>query len=175
MDVFDALRKRRAIRSFTKQQMDEGILRKLVYAAHRAPTGGNAPYRRVMVVSDEKTIRILRQVSPGILGEPTAVLVIYTDLTIAEENGRTSEVCATIDAGAAAENVALAATALGLGSCFTKSYSEVAVKELLGIPGRFRTEVMVQLGYPLQDQPSPVRQKADGKITEMNRFENRWQ
>ena len=147
---------------------------KLARAAHRAPTGGNTPYRRVMLVNDEKVIRVLRQVSPGILGEPAAVLVVYTDMTIARKSGRLSEVCATIDAGAAAENVVLEATELGLGSCFTKSYSEAAVKELLGIPESFRTEVIIQLGYPRESQPTPVHRKSEGKITEFNRFGNRW-
>jgi nitroreductase len=174
MELSAALKARRATRYFSKTPIDDGTLRKLARAAHRAPTGGNTPYRRVMIVNAEKVIRVLRQVSPGILGEPAAVLVIYTDMAIARKNGRLSEVCATIDAGAAAENVVLEATELGLGSCFTKSYAEAAVKELLAIPSDFRTEVIVQLGYPREDQPPSVHRKNEGKITELNRFGNRW-
>jgi len=174
LDVFDALKARRAIRYFEKTPVEEAVLRRLADAAHRAPTGGNVPYRRVIVVNDERTIKVLRQVSPGILGEPAAVMVIYTDLTVAKRNGRLSEICATIDGGAAAENVALAAAALGLGCCFTKSYSEAAVKEVLGIPDEFRTEVMLQLGYPRAGQPPPVHRKAEGMVTELDRFGNRW-
>ncbi len=174
MEVFDALKQRRATRFFSKQPIDEEVLRKLVYAAHRAPTGGNTPYRRVMVVNDEKTLRVLKMVCPGILGEPSAVLLIYTDLKIAELRGKSTQFSSLVDAGAAAENVALAATALGVGSCFTMSYSEVAVKELLGIPDGFRTGVMVQVGYPEEGQPPAVRQRPEGRITELNRFGNRW-
>jgi nitroreductase len=174
MELSAALKARRATRYFSKTPIDDATLRRLARAAHRAPTGGNTPYRRVMIVNDEKIIRVLRQVSPGILGEPAAVLVIYTDLAMARKNGRLSEICATIDAGAAAENVVLEATELGLGSCFTKSYAEAAVKELLAIPTDFRTEVIVQLGYPREGQPPPVHRKNEGKITEFNRFGNRW-
>jgi len=174
LELSTALKARRAIRYFSKRPIEDELLRKLATAAHRAPTAGNSPYRRVMIVNDEKVIRVLRQVSPGILGVPTAVLVIYTDMKIARKNGRLTEVCATIDAGAAAENVVLEATELGLGSCFTKSYSEAAVKELLAIPADFRTEVIIQLGYPLGNQPSPVHRKGEGMITESNRFGNRW-
>ncbi len=174
MELSAALKARRATRYFSKTPIEEEVLAKLASAAHRAPTGGNTPYRRVMVVNDEKVIRVLRQVSPGILGEPAAVLVIYTDMTIARRNGRLSEICATIDAGAAAENAVLMATELGLGSCFTKSYSEAAVKELLGIPESFRTEVIIQLGYPREVQPPPVHRKKEGKITEFNRFGKEW-
>ena len=174
LELSAALKARRATRYFSRIPIEEEVLTKLVAAAHRAPTGGNIPYRRVMIVNEEKVIGVLRQVSPGILGEPTAVLVIYTDMTIAKKNGRLSEACAAIDAGAAAENVVLEATELGLGSCFTKSYSEAAVKELLGIPENFRTEVVIQLGYPSAAQPPPVHRKRQGKITEFNRFGNKW-
>jgi nitroreductase len=174
LELSAALKARRATRYFSERAIEDDLLWKLAEAAHRAPTAGNTPYRRVMIVKDQKVIRVLRQVSPGILGEPTAILVIYTDMKLAKENGRLTEECATIDAGAAAENVALEATELGLGSCFTKSYSEVAVKELLAIPADIRTEVMIQLGYPREKQPSPVHRKSEGKITESNRFGNRW-
>ncbi len=146
MELFEALKERRAVRDFTEQVIPDDLLMRLAYAARRAPTGGNTPYRRILVVNDRKTIRLIKQVSPGILGQPTALIVIFTDLEVARQLGRLGNVCATIDAGAAAENVALAATDLHLGACFTKSYSETGVKEILNIPDGYRTEVMLQLG-----------------------------
>lgn len=174
LEVFEAMRKRRATRTFSDRPVETEALSKLVFAAHRAPTGGNTPYRRVMVVNDQKTLRVLKQVAPGIIGNPTAVMVIYTDLKVAAEHGSSTQYSSLVDAGAAAENVALAAAALGLGCCFTMSYSEAAVKELLGIPEDFRTGVILQLGYPSDRLPPSVRQKPEGRITELNRFGNRW-
>lgn len=175
VEISSALKARRAIRYYKEKPIEEETLTELAWAAHRAPTGGNTPYRRVMIVDDRKIIRVLKHVAAGILWDPTAVMVIYTDMRIARASGRLAEVCATLDAGAAAENVALAATSLGLGSCFTKSYSEAAVKELLGIPSDFRMEIIVQLGCPREEQPHPVHRKAEGRITERNRFGNRWE
>ncbi len=102
MEFFEALKKRRAVRDFTTEPIPDDLLKKLARAARRAPTGGNTPYRRVLVVKDRKTIRMVRQVSPGILGTPTALLVVFTDLEVAKELGRLGSICATIDAGAAA-------------------------------------------------------------------------
>jgi len=170
MELFEALRKRRAVRDFTEQAIPDDILMKLAYAARRAPTGGNTPYRRILVVNDRKRIRLIKQVSPGILGQPTALIVIFTDLEVTRELGKLGNVCATIDAGAAAENVALAATDLHLGACFTKSYSETGVKEILNIPDGYRTEVMLQLGYPRKDQPRSMRPREGADATYHNRF-----
>ncbi len=62
-------------------------------------------------MNDETTLHVLQLVCPGILGEPSAVSPIYTDLKIAESRGKSTQFSSLVDAGASAENVALAATA----------------------------------------------------------------
>ena len=175
MELFEALKRRRAVREFTSEPVPDEVLKKLAYAARRAPTGGNTPYRRILVVKDDKTIRLIKQVSPGILGEPTALLVIFTNTEVTKELGRLGSICATIDAGAAAENVALAALDMGLGACFTKSYSEVGVRGILNIPDGYRTEVMLQLGFPRADQPRPMKPREGADTTYVNRFGRSWE
>ena len=176
MELFESLKRRRAVRDFAGSAIPDDTLKKLVYAARRAPTAANAPYRRVLLVRDPRTISLVKQVSPGIRGSPTALIVIFTDLDIARKQfGKLGELCSPMDAGAAAENVALAAVDLGLASCFTKSYSEVGLKEILGIPASCRTEIMVQLGYPKNDQPPSVRRKTNADIVYLDRYGRSWQ
>lgn len=159
MDVLEAIRRRVAVRHFEEKPVPDDILKKLVWAAHKAPTGGNAPYGRVMVRNDEERIEIVRKISPGFLSNARPAILIYTDLHVVYkglgELGR--DVCSIIDARAA-ENMELAALKFGLGTCFTKSYSEVGVKEILEIPENYRTEVMLQIGYPVKDAPPPADQ-----------------
>lgn len=176
MDVFEALKKRRAVRHFKPDSISKEFLERLIYAAHRAPTGGNTPYRRLLVVTDRKIIRLMKHIAPGILGDPPTVIVIYTDLGVAEkEMGRMGrDVSSLIDAGASAENIALAAVALGLGSCFTKSYSEVALKELLNMPENCRIEVIMQVGYPQENLPPAAKPRPGAKTVYLNRFGVRW-
>ncbi|MEM2451320.1 MAG: nitroreductase family protein [Nitrososphaerota archaeon] len=176
MDVLDAIRKRVAVRYFEEKPVPEDVLKTLAWAAHKAPTGGNTPYRRVMVVNDEEIVEMVKKVSPGFLSNAKALILIYTDLDIAYKGlGRLGrDICSMIDAGAAAENVALAALKYGLGTCFTKSYSEAGVKEVLEIPENYRTEVMVQIGYPKKDMPPPLKAKPNARITYLNRHGNLW-
>jgi len=175
-ELFEALRKRRSIRDFNSDEVPDEVLRKLVYAANRAPTGGNASYRRVVVVRDMKMIELIKQVSPGILGNPAALMAICTDLDLAyEQLGRLGRnICSILDAGAAAENVTLAATAMGVGSCFTKSYSETAVKELLKMPDGYRVEVILQLGYPKKLLPPPSKPRKGAGLVYVDRFGVTW-
>jgi nitroreductase len=167
---FNLLKTRRACRLFDPRPVPREILDRIVYAAHRAPTGGNIPYRFVILVDDSTQLKLLKMVSPGLLGDPTALLVICTNLKIAETGGSICDVASHIDAGAAAENAVTAAYAMGLGASFIKSYSEVAVRRILDIPDYCRTEIVVSLGFPSKDEPPPIRKGKPGKITYVNFF-----
>ena len=59
----------------------------------------------------------------------------------------------------AAQNLMLAARALGLGSCLTTihKYRDAQVKELLGIPADVETAALIPLGYPLGKFGRPPR------------------
>jgi nitroreductase len=59
----------------------------------------------------------------------------------------------------AAQNIMLAARALGIGSCVTTihKFRDVQVKELLGIPADVETAALIPLGYPLGKFGRPPR------------------
>jgi nitroreductase len=174
-DFFVVLRKRHSCRHFESTAIPDELLDKLVYAAHRAPTGGNSPHRFVVVVKDPVQLRMLKLASPGYFGASSAAIVVCTDLRVAEQGlGRLGmDQCAMYDAGAAAENVALMAYALGLGACFVKSYSEIAVKRILELPDECRTELIVSVGYPAKDEPPPTRKRI-GNRTYRDQYAKQW-
>jgi len=165
-DLFDVLRRRRACRSFEPREIPDEVLNKVVYAGHRAPTGGNIPYRFLVVVKDPVQLRMLKAAAPGFFGESKAAIVVCTDLRVDDGVTRIdAEQSCLYDAGAAAENIILAAYALGLGGSFIKSYSETAVSRILALPKGCRTELIVSLGYPAPDEPRPIKKRKEGKIT----------
>jgi nitroreductase len=170
-DLFDVLKRRRACRVFLPKLIPAEVLDKVVYAAHRAPTGGNIPYRFVIVVKDADQLKMLKAVAPGYFGDSTAAIVVCTDLRVGKGASKVdADQCALYDAGAAAENIVLAAYALGLGASFIKSYAEAAVKTILGLPEGCRTELIISLGYPAPDEPPPVRKPPEGKITYYDKY-----
>jgi nitroreductase len=173
---FELLKSRHACRQFDSKAIPDQVLARLVYTAHRAPTGGNVPYRFVIVVKDPRKLEMLKLVSPGYEGESSAAIVICTDTRIADQGlgNLGTDQCALYDAGAAAENVHLAAHALGLGSSFIKSYSERAVKRILELPESSRTELLISLGYPAKDESRPLKKRKGGSTTYRDRYGNEW-
>ena len=146
-------------RNFDSTPVERDKLEALVYAAGRAPQGGNMPVREYIIVDDPKYVKLLRGVTPSFLANPPAVLVICTDLPKALEvmgvQGR--DVLSLLDAGAAAENVALKAEELGLGVSFVRSATTEAAKKVLEIPERYRIDIIVGIGYKSKDRPQPMK------------------
>jgi nitroreductase len=81
------------------------------------------------------------------------------------DNKNYSEVDVTI----AMDHLVLAATDLGLGTCWIAAFDPVAAREALGLPNGVEPIAFTPLGYPA-DQPRPKKRKA---LSELVRYE-RW-
>ncbi len=96
--------------------------------------------------------------TPSYIGTlPSAVIVILTDVRSAEEQmGRQGrEQLSRLDAGAAAENIALAAVSLGLGCYLFRCSNEAALRVVLELPHTVRVDWLAAVGHPAT-KPSPA-------------------
>jgi len=161
-------------RDFDATPVESEKLKKLVYAATRAPSGGNMLVREIIVVDDPRRMEMLRGVTPSFLANAPAAIVICTDLEKALDvmgtQGR--DVLSLLDAGAAAENIALEAVELGLGASFVRSSTESAAKVVLDIPERYRLDIIVGVGYVRKGGPPPM--KAQKAQIHHNRLGEAW-
>jgi nitroreductase len=170
VDVFEAMRKRRMHRRFTEEPVTEEVLAQLVRAAALAPMGGNELVRRLIVVSDPRMVKTVRDVTPSFLANPVAIIVVCTDLDLAEASmGRQGrDILSLLDAGAAAENIALAAPALGVGVSFVRCVNDSALQEVLELPGQVRLDILIGVGHP-DPTPSPAAPRR-APVVFRNRF-----
>ena len=159
MELAEVLKHRHMSRRFTEKPVEKEKLELLLYAAGRAPQGGNMPVREFVVVTDSRYMELIRGTTPSFLANSTAAIVICTDLDKALEvmgvQGR--DVLSLLDAGAAAETIALEAVELGLGVSFVRSATTEALKRVLGIPDRYRVDIIVGLGYRAKDSAPSVK------------------
>jgi nitroreductase len=159
VDVFEALKRRRMYREFTPEPVDSEALDKLTWAAARAPMGGRELVRRIVVITSPTVVKTLREVTPSLLVDAPAIMLICTDLEVAQNamgiQGR--DILSLTDAGAAAENVALAAVALGLGVCFFRSANEEALRVVLELPESVRPDILIAIGHPPDKPPRALK------------------
>jgi nitroreductase len=149
MELREALQRRRSVRRYAPDPVPEEVLQRLVEAANRAPTASNVPYREILVVDDPRIIGAIRQISPAMLANPPALLIVLTDVRLAVQRvGPVGELSSLIDSGAAGENVLLAAVDEGLGAQFTMISAMAGIRVLLGLPDHVRVDLLIPVGYP---------------------------
>jgi len=85
-----------------------------------------------------------------------------------------------VDVALAGENMVIAATAEGLGTCWISSFNEKDVKELLAVPENFRVVALLAVGYAKEQEGVTTkimrlvrRRKALNEICSWERFGNK--
>jgi len=189
MDFYEVVVKRRSIRKFKEEPVPEKLLNKVLEAGRWAPSAGNTqPWRFILVTdadvkknianfSTEFSRKAWAEFSPerarylaaqggswdksGMAKIPVLVVVCY------EVPERMREELILGSAWAAIENMLLAATAEGLGSCIYTFYDmeeENMIKEILHVPEKYRIAGMIQLGYSAAEPPVPLRKTLNGMV-----------
>lgn len=147
--VFEVMRTRRAVRSFSEQPVAVADIRRIIAAARWASSAGNRRLQRFFVTRDRARIDLISAVGPGFYGKPPALIVICADLAKSRAAGvRDDGEELKVDVGMAAMNMQLMAHALGLGTTPVTSVSFSGLRAALDLPEHLRPELILQLGHP---------------------------
>ena len=142
MDALEAIRKRRSVRAYTGDPVPRADLETIVDAGRLAATGFNRQPWDFVVVTDAAIIDQLT-VAASWMAQAGAIIAVVVD---------PSAEYWLEDAAAAVENMLIAATALGYGSCWlgggTKRH-EAQLKALLHVPEAKRLLTLVPIGVPV--------------------------
>jgi len=158
MKTLEAIQSRRSVRAFSEEPVQEELLRQILEAATSAASGGNVQPWGFILVRDPHRLQALRALAPGIIGQPTALVVICLDIQRAERlGGALGSKLAWIDIGLATQNLLLAAHDLELGACPVGSFHRQAVALFLDLPSHIQPVLLIALGYPQAKPPSPGR------------------
>ena len=151
MDVFEAIKNRRSIRSYESKPVEEEKLVSLLEAARLAPSAKNRQNWKFIVVTEKETIkrlvsacndqRFIAQAPVVIAGIANPMLKWYK-----------------LDMGIAFEHIALHAVELGLGTCWIGAFDERRVSTILNVPKHLETVILMTVGYP-RVHPRPTSRK----------------
>jgi nitroreductase len=143
MDALEAIRKRRSVREYTGEPIPREDLEVIVDAGRLAATGGNQQPWEFVVVTDGVMIDRLK-VATQWMEKAGAIIAVVMD---------PSSRWWVEDGAAAVENMLIASTALGYGSCWLEGYTvprEEEFKRMLGIPTDKRLLTLVPVGVPVE-------------------------
>jgi nitroreductase len=143
LDVFEAIQKRKSVRSYVPTPVPAEKMRKVLEAARLAPSAGNIqPWQFIVVTDSDNRKTIAKGCRFGRFLAESPVVIVGCG------NQKASPRWYAIDTCIAMENLLLAATGEGLGTCWIGIFKEKEIREMLKIPDNLKVVALLALGYP---------------------------
>lgn len=153
---FEVIEERFSCRSFTAEKITTEEINALLEAARLAPTAVNFQPQKIYVVENQNLLAKLNEATRFLFNAKTCFVVCY-DTTESWHRKNDGKDHGDIDATIVATHMMLAATAIGLGSCYVCSFKKDMVREILGIPEEYEINCLLPVGYPKEVVPHNER------------------
>jgi nitroreductase len=167
MEVMEAIKNRHSVREYADSAIPREDIRKIISAAIQAPTARKLePWEFIAVENRETLVELGKLADHGKFIENAAfcIAVFCSECKYYLEDG-----CA------ATENILLAATSMGIGSCWVagdKKDYVAKVSDLLGVPSRYKLVSLISLGIPAGGEKS-TRKRGTDEVLHWNFFNKR--
>lgn len=141
MSIFEAIRKRRAIRDYQDKMISDEHLDIILEAARLSPSSKNSQPVRYVVIKDKNTLEKLASLTHSgshLPNAPVGIAVFTKDAKMPE-----------VDATRAIQNMVMVAWELGIGTCWITNYNGDMSMRTLNIPtnGRYQFITCMPFGY----------------------------
>jgi len=163
MDVMEAIRRRRSVRSYRKDPVPDEKLKKILEAARLAPSARNSQNWKFVVVRDAARRKELAKAAADqyFVGEAPVVIAA---VALQPEYVMRCEVPAyAVDLAIAVDHMTLVAVEEGLGTCWIGAFYQDEVKRILNIPREYKVVALLPLGFPA-DTPGEKYRKPLNEI-----------
>jgi nitroreductase len=159
MDFFECIASRRSVRSYRPDPVEEGKLDRVLEAARLAPTAcNNQPFRVIVARTSDRKAE-LKRIYPKDWFVAAPIVLLVCSVPGSAWSRKDGKGYADVDAAIAMDHIVLAATALGLGTCWIGAFDPKAAREVLGLEAGWEPVAFTPLGYA-SDYPEPRPRKA---------------
>jgi nitroreductase len=148
MEFAQLIGQRYSVRSYRNEPVEEEKVNAVLEAARLAPTAANRqPFQLIVLEPKGREAELRRIYNRGWFVE--APLIICA-CTVPEESWvrMDGKPYCDVDVAIAMDHLILAATELGLGTCWIAAFDPDAAREVLGLPEGVEPLVFTPLGYP---------------------------
>ena len=155
-------------RSYSDRAVEPEKVEYLLECARLAPSAVNfQPWKFVVVESAEKRARLQECYLREWFREAPLYVVVCADKAQSWKRKLDGHDHADIDAAIATEHICLAATELGLGSCWVCNFDADLCSEVLDLEGEFYPVAIVPIGYPTDEPTSKKRKPIEDVVSKV--------
>lgn len=141
LEVFEAIEGRRSVRAYESRPVPDDVLMKVLETGRIAPSASNKQPWHFIVVKDPEKRKALSD------GKWAKFLTESPIVIVGCGNKDESPEWHVIDVTIAMQQMVIAATAEGLGTCWIGSFYEDRVRKALKVPEELRIVAMLAIGY----------------------------
>jgi nitroreductase len=165
MDFYDVINRRRSVRGYRAERVEEEKLTRVLEAARAAPTAANRQPFKIFVVRDTALREQMLEVySQQWFARAPVIICICARPAEAWQRGDGKNY-ADVDVTIAMDHLVLAATAEGLGTCWIAAFKPDRLREILDLPDELEPIALTPLGYPTAE-PNPTPRKPLEELVE---------
>ena len=158
MHFFELIKTRQSVRSYKPDDISDTELQQVLEAARLAPTASNRqPFKLIVIHSSGREAELSRIYNRDWFVQAPLVICICGIPNQAWVRKDGKNYC-EVDIAIAMDHLILAASELGLGTCWIADFDLTATREVLDVPDNVVPMVVTPLGYP-NDQPRQKKRK----------------
>lgn len=170
MSVYETVRRKRAIRQFSEQPIDDADLEAILSAGRWSGSSkNNQPWHFIVLRRRERLLALSQcgQFAGHLAGAAVGIALVTGDWR--------ERWPVAFDLGRAAQNMMLVAQERGIGSVMANIYEIEQARALLGLPEQLMCYAAISFGHPAipDELTRPPRSGAKRPLTEVVHFE-RW-
>jgi nitroreductase len=169
MDFGELIRQRYSVRAYKPDPVDEELLRRVLEAVRLAPSAANRQAYQFIVIHTRGREAELKGIYHRSWFVQAPLVICACGVPAKNWVRRDGKNYNDVDVAIAMDHLVLAATELGLGTCWVAAFDPAAARQVLGLPQDVEPIAFTPLGYPA-DQPELKRRK---DLSELVRYE-RW-
>lgn len=168
MDFFELISARYSVRAYKPDPVPDALLTQVLEAARLAPTASNRQPFGLIVLRTAGRQEELRRIYHRDWFASAPLVIAACSEPAAAWVRRDSKNYSDVDVTIAMDHLILAATAVGLGTCWVAAFDPAAAREVLRLPAEVEPIAFTPLGYPADT----LRPKERKPLADLVRYEH---
>ena len=150
MEFEKLISERHSVRSFKNEHLSHDVIKKILDAGHKAPTGCNYQPFRVLVLNSDESMEKLKVCTRCHFNAPAAMIVL-SNSGEGWKRPYDGALSAPVDANIVATHLMLAAYNEGIGSCWVMHFRPDELRKEFNIPVSLEPACILVMGKEAED------------------------
>ena len=171
MEFMETALKRHSVRKFKDEVVEREKILQVLEAGRNAPSAVNFQPWHFIVITNEKVKSKIAEVYPVKWFENAPAIIVACGDRSESWKRKDGKDHADIDVAIAVDHMTLAATDIGLGTCWVCAFDERRCHEVLELPPHLEVVALLPIGYPLDEKVPEKKRKTIEEIVSWESYQ----